>query len=164
MEKKVPYSYSTHPSVYLKARNKTARLGTSISKVLHSYLEDYVKDEPDLPVEFVAQGGTVQEDPAQAFTERIVNSPDEIFAEADTAPSTEEFSMEAEVIPEEEDLIASSPVEAPVPTPKRQVKKKKAVKKQTSIIKKKVAPASKRTATTRLKGKGAATKGQKKKH
>jgi hypothetical protein len=47
--KKIPFSYSTYPNIYRRARRKAQRTGTSIAKVLHAFLEGYVVDEDELP-------------------------------------------------------------------------------------------------------------------
>lgn len=47
--KKIPFSYSTFPNIYKRARRKANRNGASIAKILHAFLEGYVADEPELP-------------------------------------------------------------------------------------------------------------------
>ncbi|NII26216.1 hypothetical protein HB364_14070 [Pseudoflavitalea sp. X16] len=47
--KKFPFSYSTFPNIYRRARRKAAKNKSSIAKEVHGFLLVYVEDEPELP-------------------------------------------------------------------------------------------------------------------
>ena len=108
--KRIPYSYSTFPNVYLKARKKCEREGTSISMKIHEYLVDFVSGEPEI-------SGVSDEGNPQDLTKRISEEcgvePDVISAMPDsTADSEDSRTGVGEVGHREESRLAGKPLES----------------------------------------------------
>ncbi len=92
--KRVPYSYSTFPSVYALARKKSKRNNTSISKLLHGYLLDYVAEESEV------SGGSFEPEPVDPAT-----------GEGDPDPSAEVVDGNSELSTDNELSIAIAELE-----------------------------------------------------
>ena len=105
--KRIPYSYSTFPNVYLKARKRCEREGTSISMKIHEYLVDFVSGEPEI-------SGVSDEGSPQDLTKRISAEPgcqpDGISAMPNSTADSEVYRTDMVQVGEKELLLAGKPL------------------------------------------------------
>jgi hypothetical protein len=123
--KRVPYSHSTFPIVHLKADARAKREKTTVSTVIHNFLIEYTKDEPD-PAEHTSGPASVinTTDAAPGNPSEIaptavpeVIRPENISNDSESLeppliPETEEIEVDPESIAQSENNTAGEPVEA----------------------------------------------------
>lgn len=155
-----PYSYSTFPNVNEKAKRKSAKNGKTVSTLIHDFLIDYVKDEPELPDKVgpnnqatvaapTIGNGPSESGPADDLTV-IAEKPEPGAASLGLATEEEPAPVE----PEKEEIITQV-------ARKEKPKKKAATKKATRTAKGKQTPSTnKRAGTTWLSKKGKPAKAQ----
>lgn len=168
-----PYSYSTFPDVNAKAKRKSARNNTSVSTVIHEFLQNYVKDEPDVVDASGPNGeGTVtmptigngpsEPGPADGLT-IIAEKPEQEAANQVLASVEEPAPVEPE---QEKKITPASPKGQPKKkaTSQKSTQKKAVPKKAVGAARGKQRPSTnKGVGTTRLSKKGSQAKAQKKK-
>lgn len=92
--KRVPFSYNTFVTTQKKAYTKADREKTTVSTVIHHFLLEYTKDEPDVELENAA-------------------APQSTAAnQAPQAPQTEASPVAIEAAVQPENITSSEPVEA----------------------------------------------------